>query len=100
MESLPKSYIDDSPKIKKRIIDNFKSIDGQLFNAGFVEIKTATIIINMKYITNKDNNFFKLRLGENKYIEHKKFRINMMQAINISILSTLFENCLDIKKDG
>ena len=60
MESLPKSYIDDSPNIKIRIISNFKTIDGQLFNEGFVEIKIATIIINIKYTTNRDNNLFKL----------------------------------------
>ena len=100
MESLPKSYIDDSPNIKIRIISNFKTIDGQLFNEGFVEIKIATIIINIKYTTNRDNNLFKLRLGENKYIEQNKFKINMMQATKISVVSTLVENCLDIKKDG
>lgn len=100
MESLPKSYIDDSPNIKIIIINNFKTIDGQLFNDGFVEIKIATIIINIKYTTNRDNNLFKLRLGENKYIEQNKFKINMMQATKISVVSTLVENCLDIKKDG
>lgn len=100
MESLPKSYIDDSPNIKIIIINNFKTIDGQLFNDGFVEIKIATIIINIKYTTNRDNKLFKLRLGENKYIEQNKFKINMMQATKISVVSTLVENCLDIKKDG
>lgn len=100
MESLPKSYIDDSPNIKIRIITNFKTIDGQLFNEGFVEIKIATIIINIKYTTNRDNKLFKLRLGENKYVEQNKFKIIMMQATKISVVSTLVENCLDIKKDG
>ena len=70
------------------MINNFKTIDGQLFNDGFVEIKIATIIINIKYKINRDNKLFKLRLGENKYIEQNKFKINMMQATKISVVST------------
>lgn len=67
---------------------------------GFVKFRKTPIAVNKIYIINRKNKLYKLKLVEKKYIEQNKFKINIIQAIHNSILSTLFKICLDIKKDG
>lgn len=100
MESLPVSYINNSVGIKQRKMINIQISEEQLLIDGLVEIKKTPIAVNKIYTINRRNKLYKLKLVEKKYIEQNKFKMNIIQAINISILSIFFKDCLDNKKDG
>ena len=67
---------------------------------GLVKFRKTPIAVNKILTINRRNKLDKLILVEKKYIEQNKFKINIIQTINISVLSTLFEICLDINKEG
>ena len=81
-------------------MNNIRIFGEQLLIDGFVKFRKKPIAVNKIYTINRKNKLYTLKLVEKKYIVQNKFKINIIQAINISILLTLFENCLDIKKDG
>lgn len=97
MESLPVLYINNSVGIKQRKMINIRISEEQLLIDGLVEIKKTPIAVNKIYTINRRNKLYKLKLVEKKYIEQNKFKMNIIQAINISIF---FIDCLDNKKDG